>query len=204
MADIKKTLSSDLTRLRKAKSYEEFGAGYFRNVPDLAGYIYRFKCSDEPKILLIVDTSNSAYSKDYYKNKGYHFLVYKAPSLEQFLDKFFKFSSDIIEIVNTILDKAQENADIIAGGVPHGYKVSEDGEIVVDSREAILVRKIYKLYTQYGSIRKIATELKTNFSHIRDVLHDYRYEKMKQPIIPSSVLKKVRDMMDKNRKNRTS
>lgn len=204
MADVKKTLSSDLTRLRKSSSYKEFGKGYFRNVPDLEGYIYKFKCSDEPRILLIVDTSNSSYSKSYYKSKGYHFLVYKSPSLEKFLNNFFKISSDMIDLVNSILDKAQENADIIAGGVPHGYKISDDGELVVDPRESIVVRKIYKLYTQYGSIRKIATELKSNFSHVRDVLHDYRYEKMKQPIIPSSVLKKVRDMMDKNRKNRTT
>ena len=75
---------------------------------------------------------------------------------------------------------------------------------MVDPKEAIIVRKIYKLYTEYGSIRKIASELKSNFSHVRDVLHDYRYEKMKLPIIPSSVLKKARQKMDANRKNRTT
>ena len=130
MADVKKTLSSDLTRLRKSSSYKEFGKGYFRNVPDLEGYIYKFKCSDEPRILLIVNTSNSSYSKSYYKSKGYHFLVYKSPSLEKFLNNFFNISSDMIDLVNSILDKAQENADIIAGGVPHGYKISDDGENV--------------------------------------------------------------------------
>lgn len=203
MTTVQKTLANDITRLRKESSYKEFEQGYFTNVPDLGGYLYKFKV-DGANIVLIVNTSGSKYAKSYYHKNSYHFLIFKANSLKEFVDNLYGNISDIIDQVNRILDEEQENADIRAGGIPHGYKLDENGEIVVDSREAIIVRKIFKLYTQYGSIRTIARELKTNFSHVRDVLHDYRYEKMKQPIIPNSLLKKVRQLMDTNRKNRTT
>lgn len=201
---VSKTISSDITKLRKEDSYKAFEKGYFKNVPELQGYLYKFKVSDEPKIVLIIDTSNSGYSKSYYKSKGYHFIVYKASSIGEFIKNFFNYSSDIIDLVNHILDKAQEMKDIIAGGIPHGYKIDSNGDIVVDQKEAKLVREIYKMYTQYGSIREIANELKSNFSHVRDVLHDYRYEKMTPSIIQASTLKKVRAKMETNRKNRTT
>lgn len=204
MSKTEKTLANDITRLRKSASYKEFKKGYFRNVPDMSGYIYKFKCGEYSNIYLIVDTSNCGYSKDYYKKDNYYFLVYKSSSLAQFLKGFFEVSSEILDRVNSILDKDQENADERAGGVPHGYKLGSDGDIVIDPVESIQVKKIYKLYTQYGSIRKIASELKTNFSHVRDVLHDYRYERMQPCIIPNSILKKARQLMDKNRKNRTT
>jgi hypothetical protein len=190
--------------LRKSSSYKEFSKGYFRNVPDMSGYIYKFKCGEYSHIYLIVDTSNCGYSKDYYKKDNYYFLVYKTSSLDNFLKGFFEISSEILDRVNSILDKDQENADERAGGIPHGYKIGSEGDIVIDPVEAIQVKKIYKLYTQYGSIRKIASELKTNFSHVRDVLHDYRYERIQPCIIPNSILKKARQLMDKNRKNRTT
>ena len=44
MSTTEKTLANDITRLRKEGSYKEFEAGYFRNVPDMTGYIYKFKC----------------------------------------------------------------------------------------------------------------------------------------------------------------
>ena len=204
MAKAEKSLASDITKIRKEESFGYFDKGYFRNVPDMKGYMYEFGCPKYGRIFLIIDTSNSKYTKDYYKKDNFYFLIYKYPSFQAYLNDFFLISSEIMDRVNSILDDEQENADIRAGGVPHGYKLNDAGEIVVDPIESIEVRKIYKLYTQYGSIRKIASELKTNFSHIRDVLHDYRYEKMKISIIPKSVLKKARQLMDSNRKNRTS
>lgn len=199
----KLVFAKDITRLRKPTSYKEFDVGYFTNVPDLGGYIYRFKVEDA-KIILIVDTSGSKYSKAYYKKDGWHFIFYKAQSIEQFCNQLADYVSDIIDKVNHILDEEAENADKRAAGIPHGYKLDDNGEIVVDPLEAPKVRKIYKLYTQYDSIRKVADVLKSNFSHVRDVLHDYRYEDMTLPIISDSVLKKARAMMEKNRKNRVS
>ena len=204
MAKTEKTLANDIVRLRKSGSYKPFKKGYFRNVPEMAGYIYKFKCSDYSQIFLIVDTSNSNYTKEYYKKDNYYFLVYKSGSIEQFLKEFFELSAEILDRVNSILDKDQENADERAGGIPHGYKLNKAGEIVIDPVESIKVKKIYKLYTQYASIRKVASELKTNYSFVREVMHDYRYEKMQPRIIPDSIWKKARQMMDKNRKNRTT
>lgn len=199
----KLVFAKDINRLRKSSSYKKFDVGYFTNVPDMGGYIYRFKVEDA-KIILLVDTAGSKYNKTYYKKEGWHFMIYKAPSIEQFVNKLADNIADIVDKVNRILDEEQENADKRAAGIPHGYKLDENGEIVVDPLEAPKVRKIYKLYTQYDSIRKVADVLKTNFSHVRDVLHDYRYEDMTLPIISDSVLKKARAMMDKNRKNRVT
>lgn len=198
-----KTLAKDMVRLKKASSYKEFKPGFFRNVPELGGHIYRFKCAEYSKIFLIVNTTGG-YSKEYFNKEEYHFIIRQAGSLKEWLTKFFQEASDVMDMVNNIMDKDQQNADIRAAGVPHGYKVDPSGEVVIDPKEALLVKRIYKLYTNYGSIRKIAAELKTNYSHVRDVLHDYRYERMEKPIIPSSNLKKVRQMMDTNRKNRTT
>ena len=57
---------------------------------------------------------------------------------------------------------------------------------------------------QIGNYIKLANELKSNFSFVRYVLHDYRYERMQPKIIPESIWKKARQMLDKNRKNRTT
>lgn len=198
--DDKLIFASDINRLRKESSYKAFAAGYFTNVPDMEGYIYKFKVEDL-NIVLIVDTSNSSYAKEYYKKEGWHFLTYKATSLKVFINSLADKISEIITRINHILDEEQENADKRAAGIPHGYQVDDNGEIVVDPIEAPKVRKIYKLYSQYQSIRRVSSALKTNYSHVRDVLHDYRYEDMNPPIISDSVLKKVRTMMDINRKN---
>ena len=204
MAKTENSLGSDVIRLRKPSSYKEFSKGYFRNVPDMSGFIYKFKCGEYSNIYLIVDTSNGSYSKNYYKKDNYYFLIYKASSLDKFLKGFFEISSEILDRVNSILDKEQENADDRAGGVPHGYKLDKSGAIVIDPVESVKVKKIYKLYTQYASIRKVANTLKTNYSFVREVMHDYRYERMQPKIIPDSIWKKARQMMDKNRKNRTT
>lgn len=195
--------AKDLVRLKKETSYRQFDDGFFPSVPDMHGYIYKFKITDA-KIVVIVNTSECKYDRNYCRNNGIHFLIYRASSLKAFIDDLFTNISDMIDLVNKILDNEQANADERAGGVPHGYKINQNGEIVPDPIEATTVRKIYKLYIQYGSIRKIASELKTNFSHVRDVLHDYRYEKMTPHIIPDATLKRVRSMMDSNRKNRTT
>lgn len=201
---VSKTLAKDLSGLRKADSYKKFAKGYFKNVPGLGGYIYKFQVKSDAKIYLIVNTEANAMAKEYYTNKGYHFLVYNAKSLDDFISMIYNNISEIIDKVNAILDKAQELADERAGGIPHGYKLNDAGEIVIDPVEAPMVRKIFKYYTQYRSVHKVADVLKTNFSYVRDVLHDYRYERMTLPIINKSLLKKARQLMDVNRKNRTT
>ena len=72
--DDKVTFAKDINSLRKESSYKAFEPGYFNNVPDMGGYIYKFKVEDV-NILLIVDTANSSYGKTYYKNKGWHFIL---------------------------------------------------------------------------------------------------------------------------------
>ena len=130
--------------------------------------------------------------------------IYKAQSLAAFIKTLPDNLADILSRINHILDEEQENADERAGGVPHGYQVDENGEIVVDPIEAPKVRKVYKLYSQYQSIRQVAAVLKKPYSYVRDILDDYRYEDMKLPIIPDSIIKKTRMTRDINRKNRVT
>ena len=201
--DDKIVFAKDISNLRKESSYKKFDTGYFNNVPDMGGYLYKFKVEDL-NILLILDTTNSSYAKEYYKNKGWHFILYKTDSLKTFISHLADNLSDIIDRLNNILDEEQKNADDRAGGVPHGYQIDDNGEITVDPIEAPKVRKIYKLYSQYQSIRQVAAALKKPYSFIRDILDDYRYEDMDIPIIPDSVIKKTRTTRDMNRKNRVT
>lgn len=196
------TLAKDLNKLRKKSAYKEFQAGYFHNIPELGGWLYKFHLPDT-HIYLIVNTTG-ATTKDYYENKDYYFMIRRAASIDAFLNNIYNDISDLLDTVNAILDRIQANKDEAAGGVPHGYKINDKGEIVIDPIEAPLVKKIFKTYTQVKSVHKVADILDTNFSHVRDVLHDYRYERMQIPIIPSSLLKKVKQLMDANRKNRTT
>lgn len=201
--DDRVTFAKDINDLRKESSYKPFEAGYFSNVPDMSGYIYKFKVEDA-NIVLIIDTANSKYAKEYYKNKGWHFILYKATSLQAFIKTLPDNLAELLERINHILDEEQDNADARAGGVPHGYQVDENGEIVEDPIEAQKVRKVYKLYSQYQSIRQVAAALKKPYSFVRDILDDYRYEDMNPPIIPDSIIKKTRLTRDLNRKNRVT
>ena len=53
------------------------------------------------------------------------------------------------------------------------------------------------------SVREIADELKTNFSHVRDVLADYElYLQMRDKIVTVSKLKRVGELLAQNVKGR--
>ena len=104
----KLVFAKDINRLRKPSAYKQFDVGYFTNVPDLGGYIYRFKVEDA-KIILIVDTAGSKYNKSYYKKDGWHFLIYKCPSIEQFTKQLADNISDIVISTNRLKPKNKTN-----------------------------------------------------------------------------------------------
>jgi hypothetical protein len=79
------------------------------------------------------------------------------------------------------------------------YYTDENGELKVDIRAAQEVRKIYDMYIETQSIRDIAAELRTNFSDIREILHDSEeYMQMKNKIVSMAKLKRVAELMAAN------
>ena len=83
--------------------------------------------------------------------------------------------------------------------LPYGYYIDENGELRVDIKKADEVRKIYDMYIDLGSVRDIAAELRTNFSRIREILHDSQeYMNMREKIVSPAKLKKVAELMTGN------
>ena len=110
--------------------------------------------------------------------------------LENLADKYFAPLMDILD--NELQKKNTRN-------LPYGYYLDENGDLQVDLKAAAEVRKIYDMYIDTQSIRDIAAELKTNFSDIREILHDNQeYMQMKQKIVSSSKLKQVAELMAAN------
>lgn len=188
-------LAINLMNLFEPTTYTQFDEGYFVNRPRMSGYYYIFKKITRPKFCLIVNTGkNDRYSTNMVKLRDYVFIVFNAPSIEEFVgnlaDKYFTTLMDIID--NEVQKKNERN-------LPYGYYIDENGELKVDIKKANEVRRIYDLYIDLGSVREIAAQLRTNFSHIREVLHDYQeYAQMKDKIVSPAKLKQVGELMAKN------
>ena len=187
-------LAINLLNLFEPSSYKEFGKGFFANKPNLEGYYYIFKNVTRPKFCLIINTSNEGYPTMMSKVRDYVFIVFNVPSLEEFLDnlidKYFVNLMDIID--NEILKKNTRN-------LPYGYYIDENGELKVDLKAANEVRRIYDMYIDTQSIRGIASKLNTNFSDIREILHDSQeYMQMREKIVSIAKLKQVAELMASN------
>lgn len=187
-------LAENLLNLFNSSSYKEFGKGYFVNKPKMEGYYYIFKRITKPKFCLIVNTSEEKYPTSMIKIRDYVFIVFNTASLEEFLenlaDRYFVTLMDILD--NELQKKDTRN-------LPYGYYTDENGELRVDLKAAAEVRKIYDMYIETQSIRDIANELRTNFSDIREILHDSQeYMQMRDKIVSPAKLKQVADLMAAN------
>ena len=187
-------LAENLLNLFDSSSYKEFGKGFFVNKPNLEGYYYIFKKITKPKFCLVINTSDEKYPTSMMKIRDYVFIVFNAPSLEEFLenliDKYF------ITLINTLDQELQKKN---TRNVPYGYYTDENGELKMDLKAAAEVRKIYDMYIDTQSIRDIAAELGTNFSDIREILHDSQeYMQMRDKIVSPTKLKKVAELMAAN------
>ena len=187
-------LAINLMNLFEPSSYKEFGRGYFVNKPNLEGYYYIFKKITKPKFCLIVNISEEKYPTSMMKIRDYVFIVFNVPSLEEFLEnlteKYFVTLMDVLD--NELQKKNRRN-------LPYGYYTDENGDLRVDLKAAAEVRRIYDMYIDTQSIRDIAAELRTNFSDIREILHDSEeYMKMRDKIVSLSKLKRVSELMASN------
>ena len=187
-------LANNLLNLFKESSYTEFGKGFFVNQPNFEGYYYIFKNITDPKFCLILNTSDRTYSSTMTRIQDYIFIIFNVTSLEEYLanlaDKYFPM---LLNIVDQNLQKQNTR------NLPYGYYLDENGDLKIDLKKANEVRKIYDMYIETQSIRHIAGELRTDFSHIRDILHDNEeYMQMQNKIVPLSKLKQVNEIMAGN------
>ena len=187
-------LAENLLKLFEPSSYKEFGKGFFTNKPNMEGYYYIFQRITKPKFCLIVNTSEEKYPTSMVKIRDFVFIVFNSPSLEDFLnnlaDVHFVVLMDILD--NELQKKNTRN-------LPYGYYLDENGDLKVDLKAAAKVRRIYDMYIETQSIRDIAAELRTNFSDIREILHDSQeYMQMKDKIVSLAKLKQVAELMATN------
>lgn len=188
-------LAINLMNLFEPSSYKEFQKGYMVNKPEMEGYYYIFKNIIKPKFCLILNINpDFLYPTNMAKIRDYVFIIFNVKSLEDFLNELpDKYFVQILDVLDNELQKKNER------NLPYGYYYDENGELQVDIKKADEVRRIYNMYLETGSIRDIAAELRTNFSHIREVLHDNEaYAQMSNTIVSLSKLKQVAQMMAEN------
>ena len=187
-------LAINLMNLFKPSSYKEFKRGYFVNKPNLEGYYYIFKNLTKPKFCLILNIGEEKYPTTMVKLRDYVFIVFNVPSLEEFLEGL---ADTYMEILLNTLDSEMEKKN--TRNLPYGYYYDENGELKVDLKAAAEVRRIYDMYIDTQSIRDIANELRTNFSDIREILHDSEeYMQMRDKIVSPVKLKQVAELMAAN------
>jgi hypothetical protein len=188
-------LAINLMNLFEPSSYKEFKKGYLINKPEMEGYYYIFKNITKPKFCIIINTNSEArYPTNMSKIRDYVFIIFNVASLDEFLENLTeRYFVQIMDVLDSELQKKNER------NLPYGYYYDENGDLQVDIKKADEVRRIYDMYLETGSIRDIAAELRTNFSHIREVLHDSEaYSQMTNTIVSLSKLKKVAEKMAGN------
>ena len=185
----KEILAINIAYMQKPESYEEFQAGAFPAVPKMSGYTLRFKEFKKYEVYLVLNTTEG--------------FEYNNPLVEE--DKFVIMVINIEQYMQPIMDVLKDiaNKDNVSDReLPYGYTRDEDGNIKVNPAEAIVVKKIFKDYPSYKSIRKVAQELRTDYSFVHDVLHDARYTRMPIQIVPEVDVRRAYQVMQSNKKNK--
>lgn len=200
MAEDKESIaiSKEMTEIISGDGFKEIPKGFFNNVPDLSGHVYEFKSDKTNTTFLIINTNpDFQYPNEEVTFDDYQFFVINAESVEGARDKIKYLVPKLIRIIK---EKNQDRDR----SLPYGYDKDKDGNIVVNPMEADEVKKIFKAFPNVRSIRKVANGLRTNFSHVREILHDDRYQNMYPQIVSPLELKKTQQILYQNRKNRTT
>lgn len=187
-------LAKNLNNLFKESAYMEFQQGEFVNHPNMTGYFYIFKNITDPRFCIILNTSPEPYPTNMSMAKDYVFIVFNIKNLQQYLqDLGTVYLPDILFILEQKLQKKNER------NLPYGYYLDENGDLKIDIKKAQEVKKIYDRYIEIESVRDIVAEMRSNFSHIRDVLHDNEaYMQMTPKILPITKIKKINELLAKN------
>ena len=197
----KDEMATIIATLRNKDNYREVSKWYFRRVPSLSGYVYELKKMDllaDYRVVIIVNTNpDYTYPKEKTEIDNYTFLVYNVDDFDTYRKRATIVATKLSNVIEDLVDRVREEQE----DLPYGYVRDDKGQIQVDSIKADEVRQIYKMYIETRSMKKIAKELKTNFSHVRDVLRDDRYDEMQPRIISTSTWKRVEEISKQNQKN---
>ena len=197
----KDEMATIIATLRNKDNYREVSKGFFRRVPSLSGYVYELKKMNllaDYRVVIIVNTNpDYTYPKEKTEIDNYTFLVYNVSDFDTYRKRATIVATKLSNVIEDLVDRVREEQE----DLPYGYVRDDKGQIQVDSLKADEVRQIYKMYIETRSMKKIAKELKTNFSHVRDVLRDDRYDEMQPRIISTSTWKRVEEISKQNQKN---
>ena len=194
----KEIIAVNIAYMQKPESYEEFQAGAFPAVPKMSGYTLRFKEFKQYEVYLVLNTTEGfEYDNPLVEEDKFVIMVINIASLEYFLQNIEQYMQPIMDVLKDIADKD----NVSDRELPYGYVRDEDGNIKVNPAEAVTVKKIFKDYPSYKSIRKVAQELRTDYSFVHDVLHDARYTRMPIQIVPEVDIRRAYQVMQSNKKN---
>ena len=195
----KEIIAVNIAYMQKPESYEEFQAGAFPAVPKMSGYTLRFKEFKQYEVYLVLNTTEGfEYDNPLVEEDKFVIMVINIASLEYFLQNIEQYMQPIIDVLKDIADKD----NVSDRELPYGYTRDEDGNIKVNPAEAVTVKKIFKYYPSYKSIRKVAQELRTDYSFVHDILHDARYTRMPIQIVPEVDIRRAYQVMQANKKNK--
>ena len=194
----KEILAINIAYMQKPESYEEFQAGAFPAVPKMSGYTLRFKEFKKYEVYLVLNTTEGfEYNNPLVEEDKFVIMVINIASLGYFLQNIEQYMQPIMDVLKDIANKD----NVSDRELPYGYTRDEDGNIKVNPAEAVIVKKIFKDYPSYKSIRKVAQELRTDYSFVHDVLHDARYTRMPIQIVPEVDIRRAYQVMQSNKKN---
>ena len=195
----KEIIAVNIAYMQKPESYEEFQAGAFPAVPKMSGYTLRFKEFKQYEVYLVLNTTEGfEYDNPLVEEDKFVIMVINIASLEYFLQNIEQYMQPIMDVLKDIADKD----NVSDRELPYGYVRDEDGNIKVNPAEAVTVKKIFKDYPSYKSIRKVAQELRTDYSFVHDILHDARYTRMPIQIVPEVDIRRAYQVMQSNKKNK--
>ena len=216
-------IAEALIYLKNMESYIQINSGDFKNAPSLEGYYSDLHKVFGEKIYIIfnnskeyeIDKNTKEIEKNYFAILNLYSI---ASSLENFIDNIDKYSKFIIEILEKLIiefginlaDESEEE-DVSNYDLPYGYTKDEKDQIVVDKKEADMVRRIFLLYNKYKSMKKVATEMgasgfvsrkneRLEFGTVSGILHDERYLDKQLPtfIVPTSLYNKTQEILKRN------
>ena len=194
----KEIIAVNIAYMQNPESYEEFQAGAFPAVPKMSGYTLRFKEFKQYEVYLVLNTTEGfEYDNPLVEEDKFVIMVINIASLEYFLQNIEQYMQPIMDVLKDIADKD----NVSDRELPYGYTRDEDGNIKVNPAEAVTVKKIFKDYPSYKSIRKVAQELRTDYAFVHDILHDARYTRMPIQIVPEVDIRRAYQVMQSNKKN---
>ena len=194
----KQILATNISLMSKPEAYEEFQAGAFPYVPNMAGFTLRFKGFKQYEVYLVLNTTEGFEYKDpLVEEDKYVIMIINIASKEYFIENLNQYIQPIIDVLKEVADKDQ----VTDRELPYGYMRDEDGSIKVNPAEAVIVKKVFKEYPSYRSIRRVADLLRTDYSFVHDILHDARYVRMPIQIVPEIDVRRAYQVIQANRKN---